>query len=152
MDMSISEEREDIKALQSLLEKNYDAEEGFKEVLQKAKNPKLKDWLLQKAAQRAKFVTEIDYELRALNITPKAFGSLKAMGHRMWIDIKTTLLSNTDEIILQECLRGEEASYKEYKDQIQKLAKTEKYYDKIQNQITEIETSLYTIKTLDDIV
>lgn len=60
-----------VESLQELLQKNYDAEQGFKKVMVKAENPLLKNWLQKKAALRASFATEIDQELRKLNAEPR---------------------------------------------------------------------------------
>jgi hypothetical protein len=57
--------------LQGLLEKNYDAEKGFKNALTNAKDTHLKNFLKTQAVQRHRFATELDKELRILNEKPK---------------------------------------------------------------------------------
>ena len=54
--MNISEKnKEQVDALQELLEKNYDAEAGYQKVMTKAESRTLKSWLQDKAASRSHF-------------------------------------------------------------------------------------------------
>lgn len=136
---------ERIKSLQELLEKNYDAEKGYKKVMEEADNPNLKDFLKQQAVMRNRFATEIHTALRALNAEPKEKGSAAGDLHRAWIDIKTLFSSNDDEAVLEECLRGEKASLKEYEEKLKKTpfspetkAVLEKHLQKIQTTVSEI--------------
>jgi hypothetical protein len=48
--------------LQSLLEKNYDAEKGFKNAITNAKDENLKNYLKNQFAIRNRFATELDKE------------------------------------------------------------------------------------------
>ncbi|HBL80969.1 MAG TPA: hypothetical protein DDZ79_14150, partial [Aequorivita sp.] len=97
--------------LQELLEKNYDAEKGFTKAMKDAKNNNLKKFLQQQALQRNRFATELDQQIRNLNETPKESGSFTGDLHRTWIDIKSAIAGNTDEAVLEECIRGEKASW-----------------------------------------
>lgn len=75
--------------LQELLEKNYDAEKGFKNAMEDSKNPRLKQFLKKQALQKNQFVTELEHLIRSLNEEPKETGSTKGDLHRTWMDIKT---------------------------------------------------------------
>lgn len=150
--MNNENNKEIVNALQNLLQKNYDAEAGYKQVMVKAENEPLKKWLMEKSAQRNHFATEIDSELRRLNVQPKESGSIAGDAHRVWIDVKTALSTNKDEAILEECIRGEKASVDEYANQLETIAVKGGSYDVIHNQMIKVQSALSTVKRLEDII
>lgn len=141
-----------VDALQELLQKNYDAEKGFKQVMQKAENPQLKNWLQKKAVERSGFANEIDQELRNLNASPKEEGSFAGSAHRVWIDVKTALSADKDEAILEECIRGEKASADEYEDQLESAYFSGSAKTVLSKQRAKVEQTLRTVKRLEDLV
>lgn len=143
--------KETVDILQELLQKNYDAEAGYKQIMQKTEDSLLKNWLQIKAKQRSQFANELDNLIRDLNATPVTDGTLLGSAHRAWIDIKTTLSSNTDEAILQECIRGEQASVDEYEKQLEKVSNYSNINNLIYSQLISIKTALNTVKKLEDI-
>ncbi|CAH8281670.1 uncharacterized protein (TIGR02284 family) [Mariniflexile fucanivorans] len=143
--------KETVDILQELLQKNYDAEAGYKQIMQKAENNLLKNWLQAKAKQRGQFTNELDGIIRNLNATPVTDGSLLGSAHRAWIDVKTTLSTNTDEAILEECIRGEKASVDEYEKQLEKVSSFSDVNNLVYNQMVSIKTALNTVKRLEDI-
>lgn len=143
--------RETVNNLQALLEKNYDAEKGFKKAMVNAKNTNLKSFLRKQAAQRDRFATEITHELRNLNAEPKESGSLAGDLHRTWIDFKTAVAGNEDEAILKECIRGEKASADEYNEKLQKYNFPPQIESVLQKQAVEINQTLSRIKRLEDL-
>lgn len=143
--------KETVNILQELLQKNYDAEAGYKQIMQKADDKILKNWLQVKAKQRSQFANELDGLIRNLNGTPVVDGSLLGSAHRAWIDVKTTLSSNTDEAILEECIRGEKASVNEYEKQLEKVSNYSDINNLIYNQLVSVKTALGTVKRLEDI-
>ncbi len=150
--MEIKKEHEEIvNVLQELLQKNFDAEAGYKQVMIKAENGALKNWLQQKAQQRHLFATQLDCMIREMNATPAEDGTILGSAHRAWIDIKTTLSTNTDQALLEECIRGEKASVEEYQKQLDNLDKYPGVKELIYGQYTTIKTALSTVKTLEDL-
>ncbi len=143
--------KEIVNNLQDLLEKNYDAEKGFTKAMKDAKDQNLKRFLQQQAAQRNRFVTELDQQLRSLNEQPKESGSLTGDLHRTWIDIKSSVAGNTDEAVFEECIRGEKASWKEYEEKLQNKNFPSNISGMLQNQATEIHNTLNRVKTLEDL-
>ena len=111
-----------VHLLMELLEKNYDAEKGYKKALQHTSNPDLKNFLKKQAVQRNHFATEIDKQIHLINEHPKDKVSGSTLGsiHRFWIDVKSSWGKKSDQSILEECLRGEKASLKEYEEQLEK--------------------------------
>ncbi len=140
-----------VNNLQDLLEKNYDAEKGFTKAMQDAKNQNLKRFLQQQAAQRGRFVNELSQEIRNLNEQPKDSGSFTGDLHRAWIDIKSSVAGNTDEAVLEECIRGEKASWSEYDEKLKKNIFPSNISGVLHNQASEIHNTLNRVKTLEDL-
>tara|TARA_R110002072_G_scaffold48716_15_gene133248 strand:- start:7438 stop:7926 length:489 start_codon:yes stop_codon:yes gene_type:complete len=137
--------------LQGLLEKNYDAEKGFRNALNNANNEQLKSFLKKQAEQRNRFATELDNELRALNKKPKENGSATGAIHRTWIDFKSSIAGNNDEAVLEECIRGEKASEKEYRNSLKENHFPPKVENVLNKHLNEIQTTLSQVRTLENL-
>ena len=137
--------------LQELLEKNYDANKGFTKAMKDAENPRLKTFLQNQAAQRSRFANELTQEIRTLNEEPKESGSFTGDLHRTWIDIKSAVSGNEDEAVLEECIRGEKASWDEYKDKLNKENFPPNIASVLERQASEIHNTLSKVKTLEDL-
>ncbi|MBT8295382.1 MAG: PA2169 family four-helix-bundle protein [Gramella sp.] len=136
-----------VHILKDLLEKNYDAEKGYKKALEHAHDPDLKNFLKNQALQRNHFATEIDKHIHKLNEHPDEDSKGSTLGaiHRLWIDVKSSWSKKDDESILEECIRGEKASLKEYEEKLEKnilhpevKAMLEDQRDKVKNTIRQI--------------
>ncbi|PHR90931.1 MAG: hypothetical protein COA80_15235 [Leeuwenhoekiella sp.] len=115
--MSYSEEMG--KKLNELLEKNYDAEAGYKKAAERVKNAALKSYLLSRAQDRYDFGHELKAELKGFGQEPDKGTSLAGDAHRLWMDLKTALSSDKDEAVLEEAIRGEKAALEEYNEIIE---------------------------------
>lgn len=138
--------------LQDLLQKNYDAEAGFKEVMTKAQDANLKNWLKERAAQRNHFATELDKELHTMNAQTDTTTSWAADAHRAWINVKTALSSDKDESILEECIRGEEAAVEHYREALKGEALYGEVRQLVEKQCASVEQTLSKVRRLEDIV
>lgn len=143
--------KDTVNVLQGILEKNYDAEKGYKKAMLDAKTPALKNFLQKQAAQRSHFATAIDKELRDLDETPIESGSLTGTLHRAWIDIKSSVAGNDDEAVLEEVIRGEKASVDEYQDVLKNNVLAPQINNVLQSQLNDIQGTLNRVKTLEDI-
>lgn len=143
--------KDTVNVLQSIIEKNYDAEKGYKKAMQDAKTPALKSFLKDQALQRSHFATAIDKELRDLGEAPKESGSVTGSLHRAWIDIKSSLSGDHDEAVLEEVIRGEKASVDEYQDIIKNNTLAPKINGVLESQLRDIQGTLSRVKTLEDI-
>lgn len=143
--------KETVNALQGIIEKNYDAEKGYKKAMEDAKNPALKGFLQTQAARRSRFATAIDQRLRQLGETPKESGSATGTLHRAWIDIKSSVKGNDDEAVLQEVIRGEKASVEEYQEVLNKHNLAPEITQELQSQLGDIQGTLSRVKRLEDI-
>lgn len=143
--------KETVNVLQGIIEKNYDAEKGYKKAMKDAKNPALKGFLQEQAAQRSRFATAIDQKLRQLGETPKESGSVTGTLHRAWIDIKSSVSGNEDEAVLEEVIRGEKASVDEYQDVLENKHLLPDIAHELRTQLTDIQGTLNRVKRLEDI-
>jgi len=139
-----------VNNLQELLEKNYDAEKGFTKAMKDAQNNNLKEYFKFQAAQRSQFANELTDEIRNLNETPKESGSTTGTLHRTWIDIKSSLSGDKDESVLEECIRGEKASVKEYEKRLKENRFPSQIEGTLNNQKSRIQNTLNKVKTLED--
>ncbi|HST22738.1 MAG TPA: PA2169 family four-helix-bundle protein [Blastocatellia bacterium] len=105
-----------ISCLNNLIEANRDGQNGFKEAAENVKNSELKSFFNQASLDRARFVGELQQEVRRLGGDPENTGSTSAALHRVWIDLKGTFTGKNDESILSECERGEDSAVDAYKD------------------------------------
>ncbi|MDT0554489.1 ferritin-like domain-containing protein [Patiriisocius hiemis] len=141
-----------VNNLQGLLEKNYDAEKGYTKAMKEVKNEQLKEFLKIQASKRAQFATELDKKIRNLNEAPQATGTVKGDLHRSWMDVKSLLSQNTDESILEECIRGEKASLEEYKETLENNRFPQEVKQTITDQMSNIQASLTMVKSLESVV
>lgn len=140
-----------VNHLQELLEKNYDAEKGYKRALVDTKDEHLRRFLKKQIVQRNHFATELDKMIRSLNERPIEKGSAAGDFHRTWMNIKTMLSANKNEALLEECIRGEKASKKEYEEKLKKYKFPLTISETLKRQLSEISTTVETIKKMEDL-
>jgi uncharacterized protein (TIGR02284 family) len=118
--MNVKETRSEIlDQLNRLLTRSHDAEKGYQEAAENAKDTELKSLFLSQSRQRGEFATEIDREIRALGGEPDKGTSLAADLHRAWINIKSTFTSDDDKATVQEAHRGDQEALNDYNSVLQ---------------------------------
>ncbi|MDQ7918051.1 PA2169 family four-helix-bundle protein [Mesonia sp. MT50] len=137
--------------LQELLEKNYDAEKGFKKALEDSNHENLKGFLKHQAVKRSRFATEIDKIIRDLDEKPKEDGSATGTAHRAWIDVKNAFTGKDDDGILEECIRGDKASVDEYEEKMKNNDFPQNITSVLDKQLVEIQQTLSKVKTLENL-
>lgn len=100
--------------LNELLVKNYDAEKGYLNAMDNVEDKNLKIFFKRRASERSQFAKELRTEILRYGEVPEDSGSFKGTMHRNWMTLKSTFSSNNEEKILEEAIRGEEASLEEY--------------------------------------
>lgn len=104
--------------LNGLLEKNYDAEKGYKTAAENVNSEVLTSLFQRKAEERKRFGKELKAEIRSFGQTPDKGGSSTGTAHRAWMDTKAFFSPDADESMLEEAIRGEKASIEEYNEVI----------------------------------
>lgn len=118
--MNVKQTRGEIlDALNKLLTRSHDAENGYQEAAENAKDAELKSLFLAQSRQRAEFAMELDREIRTLGGDPDTGTSLLSDLHRAWINIKSTFSGNDDKATVQECQRGDKEALDEYTSVLQ---------------------------------
>lgn len=102
--------------LNELLVKNYDAEKGYLNAIDNIDNDRLKMFFKRRASERSQFAKDLRTEILRYGELPEDSGSFKGTMHRNWMSLKTLFSSNNEEVILEEAIRGEEASLEEYNE------------------------------------
>ena len=110
--MSYSEEISE--KLNELLVKNYDAEKGYLNAMSNVDDKNLKIFFKRRASERSQFAKELRTEILRYGEVPEDSGTFKGTVYRNWMSLKSALSSNNEEKILEEAIRGEEASLEEY--------------------------------------
>lgn len=144
--------KEQVEALQVLLQKNYDAEKGFKKAITKTENENLKEFLKRQASKHNRFTTELDKEIRSLNAKPKEEGSLAGKLSRAWMDIKVAVVANDDKAILEECIRGEKNSAEEYEEALDENKFPSHIEEILKKQLNDINTMIAEVKSMEDLI
>ena len=148
----MSEYTENIaKKLNKLLEKNYDAEKGYKKAAENVEMPGLKNYFERKSQERYNFGHELKNELSRYGQKIDKGGSAAGSLHRAWMDIKAALSSNSEESMLEEAIRGEKASVEEYNEVINDSSVPMSTKNILMSQRDKIQASLSTIKRLEDL-
>ena len=103
-----------VSTLNSLIETNRDGQKGFQEASDKIATPQIKEFCSKQSLARARFVGELQPQVRSLGGEPEQTGSVAAAVHRGWIDLTSTL-GGGDHAILIATETGEDYAVGEYK-------------------------------------
>lgn len=144
---------EDIsKRINDLLEKNYDAEKGYKKAAEIVDNNKLQQFFKEQAQNRYDFGHELKSEIENFGETPDKGGSTKGSMHRTWMDIKSTFTSNDEQAILNEVKTGEEAAVEEYNEVINDTTLPPTTKDILTKQRNNVQTALQNAKNFEAVL
>ena len=100
--------------LNDVLERNYDAVNGYKDAARDVENVALKKYFTEQAIERVRFGQEIREEIILLGQKPVEEGSTMGLLHRTWMNFKTNLTHDNEKEVCEECIKGENAAVEEY--------------------------------------
>ncbi len=141
-----------IDHLNDVLKKNFDAATGYTEVAEKVESASLRKMFLDNASQRREFAGTLSDQIRQLGGLPADEGSALGSVHRTWINVKTSLASDTDEAILEEVITGEEAAVDEYESFLEDKDIPMSVRTTVEAQKVQVELSLNTARNLEALV
>ena len=104
------------KKVDTIIEKNHDAVEGYKHALNHVTSPTLKKVFSERQEQREKFHDELVEVMQAHNYSAPDHGTKEGAMHRIFLDVKSTLSSEQQQAVIEECQRGEKDLLEEYED------------------------------------
>ena len=103
-----------VSTLNSLIELNRDGQKGFQDAAEKIETQQIKEFCLEQSRARARFVGDLQPQVRSLGSDPEDSGSVTATLHRGWIDLQSAL-GGGDHAILAASETGEDYAVKVYK-------------------------------------
>ncbi len=145
--MNNLEER--VQKLNELIEKNYDAEAGYKKAAELVENNQLKQFFTNQAKARYDFGHALKDEIKMVGGEVKKGTSFTGDAHRTWMSIKDTFSANDSKAMLEEVIRGEEASVEEYQEILQKQTLAPTTQELLQKQVTSVQSALADARSLD---
>lgn len=108
-----------IDVLNDLLESCRDGEYGFKTCAEYIRSANLKTILTQRSTQCREAGEQLQSLIRELGGDPDEGGSVTGMLHRGWVSVRGTLSTHSDQAMLDECERGEDAAVARYRKALQ---------------------------------
>ena len=148
----MSQQKEIISTLNSLIETLKDGQEGFKQSASGVDDPQLKSVFDNLAVQRSRFAGELQNEVVRLGEPePEDSSSTTGAMHRAWINIKSAVTKRDQHAILVEAERGEDAAVAAYEDAMKEELPAP-IRDLVRRQATEVQDSHDKIRDLRDMV
>lgn len=140
-----------IDQLEEILEKNRDAEKGYKKAAENADSAKLKNYFQKKSSDRATFNASLKRELVANYDEIDDDGTFGGTIHRAWMDVKAFFSGDDDEAMLEEAIRGDKSAVEEYEEVLEDTTLPNSIATLVRNQQMKIRTDLNKIKSLEDL-
>lgn len=104
------------KKLNHLIERNYDAEEGFKTVIENLENERFKSLMEHSISERYRFGHDLKAMMKDLNLKIEKGTSVEGDIHRAWMNFRNALSSNTNAAMFDEAIRGETHAEEAYEE------------------------------------
>jgi uncharacterized protein (TIGR02284 family) len=113
--VSVADDEEIVDTLNDLLESCRDGEYGFRECAEHAKAEDIKILLHRHSGECRAAGLELQTLIRQLGGKPDDGGSMAGALHRGWVSVRATLSAYSDQAMLNECERGEDAAVARYR-------------------------------------
>lgn len=110
------DKRRTINLLNDLIRINTSAKLGYEAAAEHTHHLGLADYFRALANQRKQFVKMLNHKVIMLGTVPDDGFSVLGKLHRWLIDFKTLMQSAGDDVIIEECLRGDEVALQHYID------------------------------------
>lgn len=104
-----------IETLNDLLETARDGELGFREAAEHAKTPDLSALFGRRAETSREAAAELQEQIQRLGGKVDEGGTVTGAAHRVWVHIRGLFGGASDETMLNECERGEDAAVARYR-------------------------------------
>lgn len=104
------------KKLNHLIERNYDAEKGFKTVVENLEHERFKSLMEHSIAERYRFGHDIKAIMKDLNLKPEKGTSIEGDLHRAWMNFRDAFSTNSNAAMFDEAVRGESHAEEAYEE------------------------------------
>jgi uncharacterized protein (TIGR02284 family) len=111
----VADDEEIVDTLNDLLESCRDGEYGFRECAEHARSEDIKVLLHRHSGECRAAGLELQTLIRQLGGKPDDGGSMAGALHRGWVSVRATLSAYSDQAMLNECERGEDAAVARYR-------------------------------------
>ena len=104
-----------VDCLNDLIECSKDGEYGFRTCAERATSSELKQLFTNRAASCASAAGELQGLVRQHGGKAEASGSVVGTLHRGWVSVRDAVAGTSDQSVLDECERGEDAALARYR-------------------------------------
>lgn len=139
-----------VHQLEEILQKNRDAEKGYRKAAENADSQSLMSYFENKSREREQFNNSLKREMVANYDDIDDDSSFTGSMHRTWMDIKAFFSGDNDEAMLEEAIRGDKAAVEEYDEVLEDTTLPSSIATLIRQQSTKIRTDLSQIKSMED--
>jgi uncharacterized protein (TIGR02284 family) len=105
-----------IDTLNDLIETSKDGEYGFRSCAEHASSSELKANFEKHAKECRRSAAELQSCVVQLGGEPEEKGSASGSAHRGWVALRGSIAGYSDQAMLDECERGEDAALERYRD------------------------------------
>jgi uncharacterized protein (TIGR02284 family) len=105
-----------IDALIELITARRDGEQGLRICVEHVRSQRLRPLLLSHLQECAQSLQELQSLVQLLGGNPEPPVRESAAAHRRWVELRAALACNEDEVILDECERGESRALEVYRN------------------------------------
>jgi len=137
-----------IELLNELVVICKDGEKGYREASEGVRNPFYRMMFSEYSRQRSKFASDLQGQVVMLGGQPDRQGTVKGALHRGWMNLKNAIAGHNDDLIVDECRRGEDLAIKQYKD-VLKRDLPAKIRSILEHQMNEIIATQKRVKVMD---
>ncbi len=106
----------DIRTLNSLITTTIDSVDGYTEAAGDSNSARFRDRFTSRAAERRQVASQLQAEVRRLGGDPEDDGTALAGAHRMFLNLKASVIAQNDKAIIDEVERGEDHIKAKFED------------------------------------
>jgi uncharacterized protein (TIGR02284 family) len=104
-----------VDVLNDLLATSHDGEYGFRTCAEEARSSDLKHFFNERATLCAQAAGELSQLVASYGAKPAEGGTASGAMHRGWVHVKGAVGANSDQSMLEECERAEDAALARYR-------------------------------------
>jgi uncharacterized protein (TIGR02284 family) len=108
--------KERVHALNNLIQICKAGEFGFRQAAEELETKEHRILANTTAFKRHEFATALEDQVAKFGVTPPDHATVQAGIHRFWMNLRHAINKRNDEVVLDECRRGEESALKTYQD------------------------------------
>lgn len=113
------EQKDVVSTLNTLVETCKDGEQGFQTCAEHVQSTELRELFNDRARTCREAAQELQSLVTQYGGTPDTGGSTTGALHRGWVSLKGSVTGHTDQAMLEECERGEDAALERYRNALE---------------------------------